>query len=201
MAGRNTVGSSANRGRRRRQVRSALVAGASLLFVPHAGRAPAKPRPGLAALDRTAPPFGPQVSITTSFRLPPELAYESLIQEAARLYDVDPSLVRAVVRLESAFDPFAVSTAGAQGLMQLMPALAEELGVQNPFNPRENIFAGTRYLKVLLIEHNGDETLALASYNAGPGAVALHDGVPPFPETQEYVRTITGWLAAERAAS
>jgi soluble lytic murein transglycosylase-like protein len=173
-----------------------------MLFVPHAGRPPAKPRPaGLAALDRMAPRIGPQVSITTSFALPAELAYEPMIQEAARLYDVDPRIVRAVVRLESGFDTFAVSTAGAQGLMQLMPALAEELGVQNPFDPRQNIFAGTRYLKVLLIEHNGDETLALASYNAGPGAVALYDGVPPFPETREYVRTITGWLATERAGT
>jgi soluble lytic murein transglycosylase-like protein len=93
-----------------------------------------------------------------------------------------------------------VSSAGAQGLMQLMPALSEELGVADPFDPRENIFAGARYLKALLLEHDGDETLALASYNAGPGAVARHQGVPPYPETQQYVRTITGWLAKERAA-
>ena len=106
-----------------------------------------------------------------------------------------------MVRLESGFDAAAVSSAGAQGLMQLMPALADELGVEDPFDPRENIFGGARYLKALLLEHDGDETLALASYNAGPGAVAQHQGVPPYPETQQYVRTITDWLARERAAA
>ena len=83
--------------------------------------------------------------------------------------------------------------------MQLMPGLSQELGVTDPFDPRENIFAGVRYLKYLLDAHDGDETLALASYNAGPGAVAAYDGVPPFPETLQYVRTITEWLAKERA--
>jgi soluble lytic murein transglycosylase-like protein len=105
------------------------------------------------------------------------------------------------VRFESGFDAMAVSGAGALGLMGLMPALAGELGVEDPFDPRENIFAGARYLKALLLEHDGSETLALASYNAGPGAVAQHDGVPPYPETQEYVRTITDWLAQERAGN
>ena len=183
-------------------MQSALVAGASLLFVPHSGRNPAKARPGLPLyLEKpTEPAFGPQVSMTVAFTLPPEIAYEPIIREAAAMYDLDSSLLRAVVRLESGFDAAAVSSAGAQGLMQLMPALAEELGVEDPFDPRENIFGGARYLKALLLEHDGNETLALASYNAGPGAVAQHQGVPPYPETQQYVRTITDWLAKERAA-
>lgn len=179
-------------------MQSALVAGASLLFVPHSGKAPAKPR----SFEKPAPPAShAQVSVTVAFTLPAEVAYEPIIREAAAMYDLDTSLLRAVVRLESGFDASAVSSAGAQGLMQLMPALSEELGVEDPFDPRENIFAGARYLKALLLEHDGDETLALASYNAGPGAVAQHQGVPPYPETQQYVRTITDWLAKERAAN
>jgi soluble lytic murein transglycosylase-like protein len=144
------------------------------------------------------PALVPTITITTTFRLPPHLAYELLIQEAAAAHDVDPALVREVVRAESAFDPMAVSPAGAQGLMQLMPGLSQELGVEDPFDPRENVFGGVRYLKWLLDEHEGDETLALASYNAGPGTVATYGGVPPFPETQQYIRTITASLSRER---
>ena len=184
-------------------MQSALMAGASLLFVPHSGRNPVKARPGfpLHIVTPAESVLGPQVSMTVAFTLPAEVAYESIIREAAAIYDLDTSLLRAVVRLESGFDAAAVSSAGAQGLMQLMPALAEELGVEDPFDPRENIFGGARYLKALLLEHDGDETLALASYNAGPGAVAQHHGVPPYPETQQYVKTITDWLAKERAAN
>jgi len=172
-----------------------------MLFAPHAARVPVRTHEHSQATTRpqAESPLTPTITITTSFRLPPDLAYESLIRDAAMLHDVDPSLVRAVVRMESGFDPLAVSNAGAQGLMQLMPGLSQELGVTDPFDPRENIFAGVRYLKYLLDVHEGDETLALASYNAGPGAVAAHDGVPPFPETLQYVRTITEWLAKERA--
>jgi soluble lytic murein transglycosylase-like protein len=173
-----------------------------MLFAPHAGRHPAKTReqPQVNAAQRsTEPELVPTITITTEFRLPPHLAYESLIQEAAALHDVDPSLVRAVMRAESGFDPLAVSSAGAQGLMQLLPEVGEELGVTDPFDPRQNIFAGVRYLRWLLDTHAGDETLALASYNAGPGAVAEHGGVPPFPETEQYVQRITDRLARERA--
>ena len=173
---------------------------ASVLFVPHAGK-PAK-RTDESVLKTThvaaTPEPVPLVTVTTEFRLPPHLAFESIIQEASAFHRVDPALVRAVVRVESAFDPLAVSSAGAQGLMQLMPALSEELGVSDPFDPRENVFAGVRYLRWLLDEHDGDERLALASYNAGPGAVEEHAGVPPFKETQHYVKTITGLLARER---
>lgn len=180
-----------------------MVAGA-MLFAPHAGRPPAKTggHPQITVTQvNVAPSPIPEITITTTFRLPPHLAYEMLIQEAAALYQMDPAFVRAVVRAESAFDPMAVSTAGAQGLMQLMPDLSEELGVTDPFDPRENIFAGARYLAWLLDTHNGDEVLALASYNAGPGAVAQYSGVPPFAETQQYVRTITDQLAKERGTA
>jgi soluble lytic murein transglycosylase-like protein len=178
------------------------MAGTSLFFVPHSGQSAPGTKPGVQAPARKPAPFGgPQVSITLAFSLPAEIAYEPIIREAAEMYDLDPRLLRAVVRFESGFDAMAVSGAGALGLMGLMPALAGELGVEDPFDPRENIFAGARYLKALLLEHDGSETLALASYNAGPGAVAQHDGVPPYPETQEYVRTITDWLAQERAGN
>ena len=88
---------------------------------------------------------------------------------------------------ESAFNPGAVSTAGALGLMQLMPGLAVKLGVADPFDPRENIMAGARHLRRLLDLHHGDVTLAVASYNAGEGVVARYGAVPPYPETQNYV--------------
>ena len=134
------------------------------------------------------------ISTATEFRLPPELAFNDLIKEAAQKYSVREDLVRGVVRAESAFDQFAVSSVGAQGLMQLMPALSKELGVTDPFDARQNIMAGTRYLAQLLDMHKGNIALALASYNAGPGAVDKYHGVPPFRETRHYVKSITDGL-------
>ena len=180
-----------------------MLAGATTLFVPHAGKIPPRPKPSppiaVAHVSDTGLPTA-VVTVETSFRLPPEVAYEMLIQEAAERYDVNPALVRAVIATESAFDATAISPAGALGLMQLMPALAEELGVLDPFDPRENIMAGTRYLSELLRLHSGNVRLALASYNAGPGAVEKYDGIPPYRETQQYVKTITGLLARDVAA-
>lgn len=138
-------------------------------------------------------PIG-KVTTAETFRLPPELAYEALIREAAARYALDPALIRAVIRTESAFDALAVSSAGAQGLMQLMPALALELGVADSFDPRENIMAGTKYLSALIGDHDGDLSLALASYNAGPSVVERFNGIPPFDETQRYVSAILGLL-------
>jgi soluble lytic murein transglycosylase-like protein len=104
------------------------------------------------------------------------------------MHNIRPDLVRAVVQVESAFNPYAVSPKGAQGLMQLMPATQRTLGVTNPFNPFENIRAGVRYLRQLLDRYNNDEALALAAYNAGPTAVAKYgERVPPYQETRNYV--------------
>jgi soluble lytic murein transglycosylase-like protein len=120
-------------------------------------------------------------------------AFEPLIQQHARRQGVRADLVRAVIQVESAFNPKAVSPKGAMGLMQLMPATARELGVVDPFNPAENIRGGVTYLRQLLDRYNDDEQLALAAYNAGPTAVARYGSkIPPYKETQNYVTKITG---------
>ena len=119
---------------------------------------------------------------------PVELA--SAVADAARTHGVDPRLVAAVAARESAWNSAAVSRTGACGIMQLMPATARYLGVGNIFDSRENIFAGARYLRTLLDTFNGDLDLTLAAYNAGPGAVQRFGGVPPFRETQNYVKRV-----------
>jgi soluble lytic murein transglycosylase-like protein len=118
--------------------------------------------------------------------------YDDLIAEQARLNGVRPSLVRAVVQVESGFNPSAVSPKGALGLMQLMPDTARQFHVGNPFNPAENVRAGVAYLKELLVRYNNKEELALAAYNAGPRAVDRHGlSVPPYRETRSYVSRIS----------
>jgi len=112
------------------------------------------------------------------------------IREISEHYGVSISLVEAVVRTESAFDPAAVSPKGAGGLMQLMPATAAALGVADRFNPRENISGGVRHLRYLLDRYQGRVPLALAAYNAGEGVVDTYRGIPPYPETQQYVRRV-----------
>ena len=121
-------------------------------------------------------------------KAPAELA--STIADAARAHGVDPRLVAAVAARESAWNTNAISRTGACGVMQLMPATARFLGVANIFDSRENIFAGTRYLRRLLDTFTGDLDLTLAAYNAGPGAVQKFGGVPPFRETQDYVKRV-----------
>jgi soluble lytic murein transglycosylase-like protein len=120
----------------------------------------------------------------------PEEVDESIVMAAAR-HNVDPNLVRAVIKVESNFNSNAVSRKGAMGLMQLMPATAKQLRVKNPFDPEQNVDAGVRHLKDLLQSYGGDVNLTLAAYNAGEGAVARSSGIPPFAETRDYVRRIT----------
>jgi soluble lytic murein transglycosylase-like protein len=125
--------------------------------------------------------------------------YEREITVVAREFGVDPALVRAVIHAESAFNETAVSPAGAQGLMQLMPATARELGVVNSFSAPENIRGGVHYLAKMLQRFKGDITLATAAYNAGPGAVGRHGGIPPYAETKAYVNRVG--ILHERYAS
>lgn len=111
----------------------------------------------------------------------------SLVDAASASEQVPPGLVRAVIMAESAGDPSAVSVVGAQGLMQLMPGTSAECGIANPFDPIENVQCGTAYLKGLLSRYHNDATLAVAAYNAGPGAVDRYHGIPPYAETRAYV--------------
>ena len=127
--------------------------------------------------------------------------YDALINEASIRHGVSAALIKSVIRAESAFNPNAQSTLsngnpGAQGLMQLMPATASEMGVTNSFDPRDNIMGGTRYLAQMLAAHGNNPVLALAAYNAGPGNVQQYGGVPPFEETVNYITRISGFLPA-----
>ncbi len=115
---------------------------------------------------------------------------EKCIQEAAQKYDLAPGLIKAVIKAESGFRVDAVSVAGAQGLMQLMPATAKDLGVTNPFDIRQNIDGGARYLRQMFDLFDGDARLALSAYNAGPGNVQKYGGDVPFPETRRYVARV-----------
>lgn len=143
----------------------------------------------------TDAPTRPDFQPLPAFGLPPSVdimrgQYADLIDRIAAQHAVDPRLVRAIIRVESNFEPLAISRKGAQGLMQLMPATAGRFAVGNPFNPAENIRGGVQYLRTLLDMFPGKLTLALAAYNAGENAVLKHRGIPPYRETQDYVARV-----------
>lgn len=188
--------------RRKRQLHGLLLAAAALASthgLKHRTVQGAGGLPASGSVYSKLRGIEPSVSVSIDeFRpMKPEERFEALIQEAATKYNLKPELIRAVVRAESAFNPNAVSRVGAQGLMQIMPALAKDMGVTDPLDPRQNIMAGARYLRQLLDSHRGNIALTLASYNAGPGNVRRYKGIPPFKETRNYVKKITGFLAEE----
>ncbi|HEY4157784.1 MAG TPA: lytic transglycosylase domain-containing protein [Polyangiaceae bacterium] len=147
-----------------------------------------------AADKKSAPVFMPSDTSAERFS-----RYDEYIRQAATLYQIPEELVRAVIRVESDFDPRAVSPANARGLMQLVPETAERMMVTDIFDPRQNIFGGVRYLRVLANLFNGDIELTIAAYNAGENAVIRYGGIPPFAETQEYVIKVLGNYRQYRA--
>jgi soluble lytic murein transglycosylase-like protein len=155
-----------------------------------------RPQPGTAPLRSYAVPKATSFRATRYAPAERSRLYDGLITEHARLNGVRTDLVRAVVQVESGYNPVARSPKGALGLMQLMPATVQQFGVKNPFNPIENLRAGVAYLRQLLDRYQNNEELALAAYNAGPGAVDKHgQSVPPYPETQNYVAQINQMAA------
>ena len=122
--------------------------------------------------------------------LPNDDSFSEFINEAAGKHGLDPFLIKSVIKVESDFDPDVMSSKGAQGLMQLMPATAKVVGCSDPFNAKQNIFGGSNYLRMMLKRFNGNVDYALAAYNAGPGNVEKYNGIPPFRETKNYVRKV-----------
>jgi soluble lytic murein transglycosylase-like protein len=129
----------------------------------------------------------------------PPAQIDALVQQNAQIWQVDPALIKSVIANESSFDANATSPVGAQGLMQLMPETAASLGVRNPYDPAQNVAGGTRYLRSLLDRFDGDTRLAVAAYNAGPGAVEKYGDVPPYVETRNYVQNVLGSIDRFRA--
>ena len=138
-----------------------------------------------------------QTKPTTATTTSDNSAYDSYIAEAAQIYNIPAAFIKAVIKIESNFNPRAVSRVGAMGLMQLMPATAAHMKVDDPFDPRQNIMGGTRYLRRLADKYDGDINLVLSGYHAGPGNVEKAGGIP-FEKTQSYVRNVYSWYVKYR---
>jgi len=151
-------------------------------------------RPAGNAVRAGVTPFSPQDRDPTRYT-----RYDEHIHAAAALYQIPEPLVRAVIKVESDYDPRAISYAGARGLMQLMPETAERMQVKDIHDPRENIFGGVRYLRILANLFNGDLELTVAGYNAGEQAVISHGGIPPYAQTRDYVVKVTRFYRRYRA--
>lgn len=193
-----------------KRIAVAILAAGYLLFLPSPGQAQIasyidaqgrrvyvngdspKPRSGStintrASQSAASRPSAPSLQ-TASY---PGDRMDDIVNDAAARHQVDPALVKAVINTESGWNPVAISRKGAVGLMQLIPGTAQRFGVGNPFDPAQNVEAGTSYLKALLDRYNGDLSKSLAAYNAGEGVVDRIGGVPWYPETQRYVRKVT----------
>jgi soluble lytic murein transglycosylase-like protein len=160
---------------------------AAKLYIKSAEKSATTPRPGVTPV----PPQDRDPSRYTRF--------DEHIRQAATLYQIPEQLIRAVIKVESDYDPRAVSYAGARGLMQLMPETAAGLGVKDIHDPRDNIFGGVRYLRVLANLFNGDLELTVAAYNAGDGAVIQYGGIPPYEQTKNYVVQVTRYYRRYRS--
>jgi soluble lytic murein transglycosylase-like protein len=181
------------------QIRKLVEENGHIVFVNADENAPARTGRGkgasansaLAAASRAGSALGPDESDPRRERTLSHAEIDRYVEELAAKHNVDPELIRAVIAAESGYNPVATSRKGAQGLMQLMPGTAQQLGVRDAYNAKQNLEAGVRYLRALLDTYNGDLDKALAAYNAGEGAVARAGGVPNIRETQNYVRRIT----------
>lgn len=160
----------------------------------------ARNSPGKLYLKNPPPKAAPAQPFMPSDTSPERFhRYDTFIQQAAALYQIPEALIRAVIKVESNYDPRAISTANARGLMQLIPETAERMMVRDIHDPRQNIFGGVRYLRILANLFNGDLQLTIAAYNAGENAVIRFGGVPPFEETQNYVVKVMGYYRHYRA--
>ena len=171
---------------------------ASTAFASQLASATAAPA---ATTATTATASATPMAATGTSELPADVPYGAEITAAAKKYGLDPALLAGLVKQESGFNPNAGSPAGARGLTQLMPGTAAGLGVTNVLDPAQSLEGGAKYLRQQLDAFGGDVTRALAAYNAGPGAVKRYGGVPPYAETQNYVRAVQANAAAYRAAS
>jgi soluble lytic murein transglycosylase-like protein len=181
---------------------TARVAELQSLFAAPPAAAPAASAPAASApAAAAAPTFAARLSAATAPAPAATVPYRDEITAAAQRHGIDPALLAGLIQQESGFDPAARSAAGAQGLTQLMPGTAAGLGVTDPLDPAQAIEGGAEYLADQLKAFGGDTARALAAYNAGPGTVRRYGGVPPYAETQDYVRRVQSYAAAFRAGT